>query len=35
MFGLEMSAFWMLIGGPTIVIALMFYKCIRIRKERD
>ena len=35
MFGLEPGAFWMLIGGPIIIIMLMFFKCVLIRKESD
>ena len=33
--GLEPNAFWLLIGAPTIVIAVMFLCTLRIRKEKD
>ena len=35
MFGMGVGEFWMLIGAPVLVIALMFIKCLTIRKEPD
>ena len=33
--GLESNAFWLLIGAPVIIIALMFLGALRIRSEKD
>ena len=35
MFGMGIAEFWMLIGAPLVVIALMFLKCLAIRRESD
>ena len=34
-FGLAPGAFWLLIGGPFIVIVAMFLYMLRIRAEKD
>ena len=33
MLGLEATAFWLMIGAPAIVIAVMFIACLRIKRE--
>lgn len=36
MLGLETTAFWLMIGAPAIVIAVMFFGCLKIKgEERD
>lgn len=34
-FGLTLPVFIMLIGGPALVITIMFFYCLKIRKEKD
>ena len=33
MLGLDAAAFWLMIGAPAIVIAVMFIACLGIKRE--